>query len=226
MKGACPFCGRNADSRDHIPSKNLLEKPFPVNLLTIPLCQKCNSSFSLDEEYFLNVLVEICDNPTLLSKKKKGGSIYKARERSKGLKKRIEDSLIKAEDGKIYFKSETNRIKRVIEKNAFGLYFHKYKHWPRLSDFNCTGFYPFSVTDTRPADIFLLTYTEKFRSKRWTTIQRDVFSYIVVKDWRRSNKLSMIFHIHNSVWCVVEIPRVNSSKRTGSEKIGQLILFG
>jgi hypothetical protein len=66
----CLFCGEIADTKDHIPSKKLLEKPYPNNLLTIPSCDKCNKSFSLDEEYFLNVLVEISNNPTLLAKKK------------------------------------------------------------------------------------------------------------------------------------------------------------
>lgn len=208
----CLFCGGKADSKDHIPSKNLIEKPYPNNLLTISSCIKCNKSFSLDEEYFLNVLVEISNNPTLLAKKESNGSVYKARERSSGLRDRIQNSLIVGDDGRIYFKSESDRIKRVIEKNAFGLYFHKYKKLSKLSSFNCTGFFPFSIEETRPAAIFMLTYSEKFLLKKWTTIQENVFSYIVVRDWRRGNKLTMIFHIHNTVWCVVELPYPTSNK--------------
>lgn len=202
----CLYCGANAETKDHVPSKNLLERPFPNNLFTIPACEKCNRSYSLDEEYFLNVLVEVSDNQTLLAKKQSGGSVYKARERSKGLKKMIENSLISGEDGKIYFQSKNDRIKRVIEKIAFGLYFHKYGKLPLLQDFNCVGFYPFSVLETRPAEIFLLTYTEKFKPKKWTIIQDNVFSYIVVRDWRRQNGLSMILHLHNSAWCLIELP--------------------
>jgi len=210
----CLYCGKNAETKDHAPSKNLLEKPFPNNLLTIACCEKCNKSFSLDEEYFLNVLVEVSDNPTLLAKKQNGGSVLKARDRSIGLKQRIKNSLIQAEDGRIYFKSENDRIKRVIEKNAFGLYYHKYCKIDELRSFNCTGFYPFSVEETRPPEVFLLTYTEKFQPKRWTTIQENVFSYIVVRDWRRNNKLSMILHLHNSAWCIIEIPYPHVNKKT------------
>ena len=161
LKEKCYFCGSSSESRDHIPSKNLLEKPYPNNLLTIPSCKKCNKSFSLDEEYFLNALVEISNNTTLLSKKELGGNVYKARLRSPKLKDRIQNSLIEGEDGKIYFNMESDRIKRVIEKNALGLYFHRYNKLEALSNFNCTGFYPFSVEETRPAEIFLLTYSEK-----------------------------------------------------------------
>lgn len=202
----CLYCKGDACTKDHVPSKNLLEKPYPSNLLTIPSCEKCNKSFSLDEEYFLNVLVEISVSQTLLSKKEQGGNVYKARERSEGLKRRIMDSFIQAEDGKIYFKPESERIKRVIEKIAFGLYYHKYKRCPDMNYLNCTGFYPFSIEETRPAEVFFLTYSEKFKAKKWTIIQEDVFSFIVVKDWRRGNKLTMIFHIHNSVWCIIEVP--------------------
>jgi hypothetical protein len=201
----CLFCRQKAQSKDHIPSKNLLEKPYPKNLLTIPACIKCNQSFSEDEEYFLNVLVEISTNPTLLAKKDFNGNVFRARERSENLKKLISDSLIQADDGKIYFKQDTNKIKRVIEKNAFGLYFHKYKKMAKLSSFNCTGFYPYNVNETRPAEIFLLTYKANFQPKKWTTIQNNVFSYIVVRDWR-NNKLTMIFNIHNTVCCIIEIP--------------------
>lgn len=222
---SCVFCGKIASTKDHIPSKNLLEKPYPDNLLTIPSCSRCNRSFSLDEEYFLNVLVEVSDNPTLLSKKEIGGNVYKARERSLGLKKRIEDSFIKNDDGKFYFKSETDRIKRVIEKNALGLYFHRYKKRAELSHFRCVGFYPFSIEETRPPEIFLLTYTEKFKPKRWTIIQKDIFSYIVVRDWRRNNNLSMIFHIHNTVWCIIEIPFPLPYKSNRKNIGSQLTIF-
>lgn len=225
IKKNCCYCGKIADSKDHIPSKCLLEKPFPDNLLTIPSCVTCNKSFSLDEEYLLNVLVEISTNPTLLAKKQIGGSVYNARERSPGLRDRIKKSLVRAEDGKIYFKSEFDRIKRVIEKNALGLFYHKYKKLAPLKAFNCTGFYPFSVDETRPAEIFLLTYTEKFVLKKWNTIQFDVFSYIIVRDWRRNNKFSMIFHVHNTAWFIIEIPFPNSGKYSKRKLISQLELF-
>lgn len=183
MQNLCYYCSRKAESRDHIPSKSLLEKPYPKNLFTIASCLNCNKSFSLDEEYFLNVLVEISNNPTLLSKKQPGGNVYKARERSIGLRERIKQSFFQDDSGKIYFRSEHDRIKRVIEKNALGLYFHRYNKLGLLQNFNCTGFYPYTVNEIRPMDIFIMTYSQNFRPKKWTTIQNNVFSYMVVKDW-------------------------------------------
>ncbi len=52
MKEACTFCiNADSQSRDHCPSKILLEEPLPKDLSVVPSCKKCNESFSLDEEY-------------------------------------------------------------------------------------------------------------------------------------------------------------------------------
>jgi hypothetical protein len=47
----CIYCGAAPHSRDHVPSRVLLDEPFPQNLPVVPSCRSCNNSFSLDEEY-------------------------------------------------------------------------------------------------------------------------------------------------------------------------------
>ena len=47
----CVYCYREADTRDHVPSKILLDEPYPSQLPTVDACEKCNTGFSLDEEY-------------------------------------------------------------------------------------------------------------------------------------------------------------------------------
>ncbi len=48
----CIYCNfAVADTVDHIPPKLLLAKPYPDNLLTVPSCLKCNSSFQNHDEY-------------------------------------------------------------------------------------------------------------------------------------------------------------------------------
>jgi hypothetical protein len=58
----CSYCGKFPDTRDHVPSRILLDTPFPDNLPVVPCCQKCNNNFSLDEE-FIACVIEciICD---------------------------------------------------------------------------------------------------------------------------------------------------------------------
>lgn len=208
----CLYCGESSNTKDHVPSKNLLEKPYPNNLLTILACDRCNKSYSLDEEYFLNVLATLSISPNLVARTEPGGSIYRSRQRSQKLYDRLVNSLVTDEDGRTYFKPESQRIKRVIEKYAFGLFFYRYKKVASLISFKCVGFYPFQVEETRPSEIILLTHNERFQPKKWNHIQNDVFSYIIVRDWRRNNKLTMIFHIHNTAWAVIEIPSPNGKK--------------
>jgi hypothetical protein len=48
----CIYCNHAvADTVDHIPPKLLLAKPYPDNLLTVPSCFKCNSSFQKPDQY-------------------------------------------------------------------------------------------------------------------------------------------------------------------------------
>jgi hypothetical protein len=48
----CIYCNRAvADTVDHIPPKLLLAEPYPDNLLTVPSCFKCNSSFQKPDQY-------------------------------------------------------------------------------------------------------------------------------------------------------------------------------
>ena len=220
----CVFCGRPSSTKDHIPSKCLLEKPYPPNLHTVISCRNCNLSFSTDEEYFLHILVEISLNPILLYKKQ-SGSVFRARLRSPKLKDRITNSFFDGTDGRRYIQPEYERINKVIEKNALGLYIKKYNLQKPLKEFSCTGIFPYNIDDLRPADVFMLTYRENFQPKRWTVIQPDVFAFIVVRDWRRGNKLTMIFLIHNTVWCTVNIPYPHYTKRKLKNYWNQLQLF-
>lgn len=50
-RGFCCYCGGETGTRDHIPSKVLLDTPYPANLSVVAACSKCNQSFSVDEEY-------------------------------------------------------------------------------------------------------------------------------------------------------------------------------
>ena len=70
----CIYCLSEAgDTRDHVPPKCLIRRPYPPNLFTVPSCFTCNTNASPDEEYFRLVVVgllchtteadELFDNP-------------------------------------------------------------------------------------------------------------------------------------------------------------------
>lgn len=47
----CIYCGAPATTREHVPSKTFLKKPYPSDLPVLPACEKCNNGWSSDELY-------------------------------------------------------------------------------------------------------------------------------------------------------------------------------
>jgi hypothetical protein len=88
--GTCTLCGKvDTITREHVPPKCLFVEPRPTNTITVPLCERCNHSYHLDDEYF-RVLISCDLNPSsqqwqLWNKKVVGSSFV----RSVGLRHRI-----------------------------------------------------------------------------------------------------------------------------------------
>lgn len=55
-KGFCVHCGGPDESDDHVPSKVLLDQPYPENLIVCPSCLSCNNALSIDETYLACLL--------------------------------------------------------------------------------------------------------------------------------------------------------------------------
>ena len=114
----CAFCGEYSETRDHIPSKIILEKPFPENLHIVPSCLKCNNGFSLDEEYFA-CLIECILCETIEPRRLRRNRIKKILNRKPKLKTKLEKAFIN-ENGKTAIKIEKERVENVLTKLAFG----------------------------------------------------------------------------------------------------------
>ena len=63
FEGVCSYCGAPADSRDHVPSKILIDEPYPPNLPIAKSCVGCNQGFSASEEY-VACLIDCVKNGT------------------------------------------------------------------------------------------------------------------------------------------------------------------
>lgn len=69
----CVYCGSNPETRDHVPSKVLLDEPFPGNLPVVPACEKCNNFFSRDEPYlacFIECVIRGSVDPLKMQREK------------------------------------------------------------------------------------------------------------------------------------------------------------
>jgi hypothetical protein len=120
----CIHCGGAAKgSRDHMPSRVFLDKPYPENLPQVDVCVSCNQSFSLNEEYlacFLECVVCGTTHPDRLVRPK----IRRILDRTTSLRARIERGKREAKtigrDDLIVWRPEERRVQNVILKLARG----------------------------------------------------------------------------------------------------------
>ena len=114
----CVYCGGSADTRDHVPSKCLLDKPYPENLPVVGCCDSCNNSFSKDEQYFVCFIESVLCGSTDPEKIRRS-SVARMMKHSPALQQQIENSKIE-ENGQIGFVPEMGRISNVMLKLARG----------------------------------------------------------------------------------------------------------
>lgn len=116
--GFCVLCGNNTNSRDHCPSRVLLDKPYPENVPVIQVCKECNSQASLDEEYFA-CLVSCAMAGTADPEKMPREKIKRILQRKPALRSRLEQAM-SIENGNVFFSIEEDRVTRVVTKLAKG----------------------------------------------------------------------------------------------------------
>lgn len=129
-RGWCVYCGGPPETRDHVPSKVLLDEPYPENLPVVPACIACNSSFSLDEEY-VACLVECALSGSVdgALERRKIASIFT---RTPALAARLREVRCEAE-GSVSFFAEQDRVRKVVVKLARGHVAYE-QNEPQLSE--------------------------------------------------------------------------------------------
>ena len=133
QKAWCIHCGgwivELETNRDHVPSKSLLRKPYPTNLPVVQVCKACNEGFALDEEYLIGFLGCVLagstdpnrqDNPKVERILRENAKLRARMDRA-----RTEYQTLGGET-RSFWKPETERVNRVIVKNARGLAFFEY----------------------------------------------------------------------------------------------------
>lgn len=121
--GFCVFCGAGTGTRDHCPSRVLLDEPYPENLPVVPACADCNASFSADEEYLACLIACVLagsTEPLKISRPK----IRRTLTESPALCTRLEQAMQQTPAG-VIFQPEAERVSNVIIKLAKGHALHE-----------------------------------------------------------------------------------------------------
>ena len=118
----CVYCGKDAsETRDHVPPKCLLSKPYPDNLLTVPSCEACNAGSGKDEEYFRLIIVGLMCH-TAEADLLFDGSISRSMDRNSKIEELMFASLRPAHTD-VILEVDYPRIFRIAEKITRGLEF-------------------------------------------------------------------------------------------------------
>jgi hypothetical protein len=112
----CIYCGAQDATREHVPSRVFLDKPYPENLQVVEACRRCNNGFSKDEEYVASLIESIIVGSTDPSKIRRP-TIAALLNRSQLLRSRIEPST-QSNGDQTLFKVEHDRLRRVLLKLA------------------------------------------------------------------------------------------------------------
>lgn len=119
LKDICPYCGCVLDSTnktvDHIPSKALIDKPYPANMAAIPCCTSCNRRFSLDEEYS-SVLLECVKQQSFDSNVFSRESIKKTVLHTPSLLETVRRRVRFESEGRFSIAPDDDRFKAVLFK--------------------------------------------------------------------------------------------------------------
>ena len=131
LTGMCVYCGAQPDTRDHVPSKILLDEPFPAQLPVVQSCEHCNSSFSLDEQYLASfiecVICGTVDTAGLHRPK-----IRLILNGNPALQHRIEASQKRDREDTLLWQPEIDRVRKIVLKLARGHF--AYEHYPKLDE--------------------------------------------------------------------------------------------
>ena len=189
----CVYCGvRPGNTRAHVPPRCLFPKPRPLNLVTVPCCEPCRQTQTLDDEYFRNMLamrVEVTSNPAAQQALK---TVYRALARPRGW--RTFHALVRSMRGielrlpsGLYIGEATacdadlQRLDGVIHRMMLGLYWHEFDE--RLPHSHVTRVYSadgIPAADRVNTEMFATLFKQALGGSR-RIIGHDVFAYCCVE---------------------------------------------
>lgn len=200
----CAFCGGETGTRDHCPSRVLLDEPYPDNLPVVPACADCNSRFSADEEY-LACLIACVLAGSANSSKISRPKIRHILTDSPALRARLERARVESPDG-VIFTPERERVLTVVTKLAQGHALYEL-HEPCPEPPDGIHIIPFRLMSEHERDAFespeppaiwpevgsralqRLVVSESRPEAPWLVVQSGLYRFVALPDFRVSIRI-------------------------------------
>lgn len=139
----CVYCGGEPSTADHVPSKVLLDEPYPNNLPVVQACEACNNRFSADEPY-LACLVECALTGSVDPDSVHRPKIKRSLTERPGLASLIWSCRHEDACGNVHWEADANRVRNVVLKLARGHAAFEYSE-PQLEEAERVSFLSISV---------------------------------------------------------------------------------
>ena len=153
LKGFCVYCGGTPGTRDHVPSRILLDDPFPQNLPVVECCRACNEGFSLDEEY-VACFIECVLSGSIARETFKRPKIARILGDNPTLASRIDSTVSVGAKREKIWEPEHKRVRNVIVKLARGHIAYELG-LPRLEEPEVVRYVPINLMSAENVNLFL-----------------------------------------------------------------------
>jgi hypothetical protein len=128
-----------------------LDKPYPKNIVKVGSCGACNAATSADEQY-VACLIEVALRGSTDPDDLQRPNIAKTLRRAPALRSRLDQARYDI-DGSTGFRSEPERVNRVLEKTARGLWY--FDHAEALTDaYAICRWWPAPLSPERETEFF------------------------------------------------------------------------
>lgn len=139
----CYLCGiSNPTTKDHVPPKGFFPEPRPTNLITLPCCNACNHSYTMDDEA-MRVLFAMGIGHTdaakwIIDNKVFPGTFTRSPALRAAIRKSMENVVITDEDGQpmevVKYSMDRARTERFVIRVTKGLLRNYYPHYNASKD--------------------------------------------------------------------------------------------
>lgn len=217
----CYICNKEATTREHAPPESFFPKGHRENLITVPSCEKHNTSNSKDVEYVRNIIVSPIQTNNLAREhfqKKVIGSYKRSRKLFDRTFKNSKTIIVNGRESRVVH-IDLERFNLVMSAISYAIYFHDYNQrlyggWEVFS----TDLMFYDKTSNNLGDHWneLRSIISKTKFKESKVFQPEVFKYGVIKENQHKIIYEFVFYGGFKVYSV-SIPfymnYINQNKR-------------
>ena len=203
-QGLCIHCGKALDkadiSREHAPTRGLLNRPLPDNLPVVYACQRCNSGFSDDEAYLVALIACTISGSTDLDRDKfpvAAGILDHSAKLNGRIERMRRVQMTEWGDPEVEWTVEPDRVATVVVKNARSHALYELGEPLRFAP-RYAGFSPLCLMSDDQRNLFdrssaghglwpevgsrmMQRVMLEDLERGWVTVQEGVYRYMVVQ---------------------------------------------